>query len=110
MVEPTMQSRRFVPSAFWVMILGFLCTLIAWQWSHAQTGDIKGAGKTSDLIRFEVKAVPADPFDPANQQKSSADLIKVRRNQVVKIVLTGTPKAGYHTYPLTKRTASQEPV
>jgi thiol:disulfide interchange protein DsbD len=35
---------------------------------------------------------------------------KVKPGDVVHVTLTGTPKPGFHTYPLTRRTANQEPA
>ncbi len=34
---------------------------------------------------------------------------KAKPGQTVRLTITGTPKAGYHTYPLTKRTPDQKP-
>jgi cytochrome c biogenesis protein CcdA len=34
---------------------------------------------------------------------------KAKPGEVVQVTITGTPKPGFHTYPLTRRTANQEP-
>jgi thiol:disulfide interchange protein DsbD len=49
---------------------------------------------TDDIIDFEIG------FKPAS----------ARRGQVVTLTIKGTPKPGYHTYPLTQRTAEQIPA
>ncbi len=66
------------------------------------------AGK-EDPLTFNVKVVPDDPFDLKNQAGASGDPMKIRRGQVVKLVIEGKLKPGFHTYPLTARTGLQEP-
>jgi thiol:disulfide interchange protein DsbD len=46
----------------------------------------------SDVIDFEVSVTPKE----------------VRPGQTVKLTITGTPKPGYHAYPITQRTKVQE--
>jgi thiol:disulfide interchange protein DsbD len=65
-------------------------------------------GNPADLLRFEVSVTAGDPFDPANEKKGNATLVKVRRGQTVQVTITGTPQPGYHTYPVTVRTAVQD--
>jgi thiol:disulfide interchange protein len=60
----------------------------------------------SDRITFQVSVVPSDPFDPAMESKAGP--MKVRRGQLVKVVVEARLKEGFHTYPLTQRTARQE--
>lgn len=43
--------------------------------------------KTADLVRFEVHVEPKE----------------ARPGQIVRLTIRGTPKAGFHTYPLTQR-------
>jgi thiol:disulfide interchange protein DsbD len=64
------------------------------------------APRNADLLRFGVKAV----LDNSTPAPNSDGPLKVRRGQLVKLIFTGTPKAGFHTYPLTKRTARQDPA
>lgn len=59
-----------------------------------------------DLITYEVSLATADPFHPTNQVGKN---LKVRRGEIVRLRITGVPKKGYHTYPVTKRMADQEP-
>jgi thiol:disulfide interchange protein DsbD len=67
-----------------------------------------GAAKeapTAKLITFSVRLSPDDPFSDANQV--GATLKEVRRGESIRLTITATPKKGYHTYPLTRRTAKQ---
>jgi thiol:disulfide interchange protein len=74
----------------------------------------------SAALAGEVPRV-ADPFAPANQGKlrppATAALIdfkvslsprEARPGETVKLTITGTPKPGYHTYPITQRSADKE--
>jgi thiol:disulfide interchange protein len=96
--------KRFVLSA--------LCVGLVWatwsQISDAQTFGAKTETKLEEIVKFEVRVLPADPFDPRNEAKSNAAW-KVRRGQVVRVELTGTIKDGWNTYPITLRTPEQSP-
>ncbi len=95
-----MKSSRLA-SCFWVGGFTLFALAALWQWPRADA-QIKAAPvKADDLLRFEVQAV-ADPF-----LEKPSGAVKVRRGQVISIVITGTPSDGYHTYPVTKRTSSQ---
>jgi thiol:disulfide interchange protein DsbD len=50
------------------------------------------ADPTANLLRFDVSVTPAE----------------AKPGQVVRVTITGTPKEGYHTYPLTRRTEKQD--
>jgi thiol:disulfide interchange protein DsbD len=81
----------------------------AWQGWAAEKGD-KGAKASKDpptakLIDFSVRLAPGDPFSDANHV--GATLKEVRRGEVLHLTITGAPKPGYHTYPLTRRTPGQ---
>jgi thiol:disulfide interchange protein len=58
----------------------------------------------AELISFQASFSADDPFHDANQ---AGKKFQVRRGQVVRLNVTGTPKKGYHTYPATKRTSAQ---
>jgi thiol:disulfide interchange protein DsbD len=60
----------------------------------------------ADRIEFTVQVVPADPFSDAN--RVGARLKDVRRGELLRLTITGKPKAGAHTYPLTQRTEGQD--
>lgn len=99
-MEAIMRSRRYLGTC----CFGLLLLLAASTWSAVGANNPKL--NALELLRFDVKAAPEDPFDPANQRDAKG-VFKVRRGEVVKIVLVGTPKAGFHTYPLTTKTARQ---
>jgi len=61
---------------------------------------------TATLIDFTVSLAPGDPFSEANQ--IDVPLKDVRRGSLVTLVITGTPKPGYHTYPITQRSSNPE--
>jgi thiol:disulfide interchange protein DsbD len=82
--------------------LPFLLVLAAVATAGADAGD------QTDPLVFEVSVLPADPFHPMNQAGAKPAPMKIRRGQVVKLVIEGKLKPGYHTYPLTMRTARQE--
>src|SRR5437764_481959 len=97
-----MKRGRFL----WTCCFGLLTLLACWQSVYPEPSEVKSNPKYADLLRFTVKAIPQDASAPSKSDGAP----KIRRNQIVKIVLIGTPKSGYHTYPLTKRTSSQLPV
>jgi thiol:disulfide interchange protein DsbD len=61
---------------------------------------------TAPLIDFEVALLPADPFADSNavDAKNSA----FRRGELFTLVITGTPKPGFHTYPMTERSSDPD--
>lgn len=67
-----------------------------------------GQGKgTEERIKFKVSVVPNDPFDPS-QALGKNEPMAIRRGQVVKVIVEGDLQPGFHTYPLTTRTARQQ--
>jgi thiol:disulfide interchange protein len=60
----------------------------------------------TELLTFDIRIEPEDPFDPANEKKI-APKWKARRGQVVRVELNGTLKDGWNTYPITQRTSEQ---
>ena len=62
---------------------------------------------SSDLISFQAAVSAEDPFDIANQ---AGKKFQVRRGQIFRLTIIGTPKKGWHTYPLTKRTTAQSAI
>lgn len=61
----------------------------------------QGRSAGADKLRFDVTVTAADPFDPGNEQKADAAPVNVRPGAKLRIQITGTPRRGYHTYPLT---------
>jgi thiol:disulfide interchange protein len=60
----------------------------------------------AELLTFDIRIEPEDPFDPANEKKIASKW-KARRGQVVRVELNGTLKEGWNTYPITQRTSEQ---
>lgn len=59
--------------------------------------------RTAEKIDFSVALLPADPFSDTNAVDAKARTF--RRGEPFTLVITGTPKRGYHTYPMTERSA-----
>jgi thiol:disulfide interchange protein DsbD len=65
--------------------------------------------KLADLIDFKIAVLPPDPF--AKENEVGTKTIEFRRGEVAQLVITGTPKPGYHTYPIGQRAPRQpEPL
>jgi thiol:disulfide interchange protein len=90
------------PARLFAWIAGCIVT-IAGGASAQENG-----GKDAPLT-FQVSVVPDDPFHPMNKAGAKPAPMKVRRGQVVKLVIEGKLKPGYHTYALTSITGRQEP-
>jgi thiol:disulfide interchange protein len=60
----------------------------------------------AELLTFDIRVEPEDPFDPANEKKTAGKW-KARRGQVVRVELNGILKDGWNTYPITQRTSEQ---
>ncbi|MBY0526377.1 MAG: hypothetical protein K2R98_23490 [Gemmataceae bacterium] len=70
--------------------------------------DAQEKQKQGSLITFKVDVLAEDPFSPLN--KTDVTMREFKRGEVISIAITGVPKAGYHTYPITQRTISQKSV
>ncbi len=57
-----------------------------------------------DLITFTASVYPEDPFSKEN---AAGVTPHIKRGETFFVTITGKPKAGFHTYPLTKKTATQ---
>jgi thiol:disulfide interchange protein len=55
---------------------------------------------TAEHIDFQVDLQPWDPFSDANKVGVPREF---RRGEVVRLVIHGAPRDGYHTYPLTRQ-------
>src|SRR5262245_23372704 len=62
----------------------------------------------SDRISFTAEVAPGDPFATGHQKSAASQALKVQRGQTILVTLKGTPKEGFHTYPFTQRTSTQE--
>src|SRR5262249_10653920 len=76
----------------------------------------RGLGKTAQP---PLPAPPATPRAVRGQAPATADKIDfdvkveptaARRGEVVRLIITGRPREGYHTYPLTVRSPQQDPL
>ena len=56
--------------------------------------------KTAGRIDFKVDLQPADPFSDANKVGAPRDF---SRGEVVRLVIQGEPRKGFHTYPITRQ-------
>jgi thiol:disulfide interchange protein DsbD len=62
--------------------------------AEAKSVDLLQPPATADLIALKAELAPAT----------------VRRGETVRLTITGTVKKGFHTYPITKRAANDQPV
>jgi thiol:disulfide interchange protein len=58
---------------------------------------------TAKMIDFKVSIRPSDPFSEENQV--GAKLKPIQRGTTFTLMITGKPKPGYHTYPMTQRSS-----
>jgi thiol:disulfide interchange protein DsbD len=58
-------------------------------------------GAQGKRLRFEINIAAADPFDGSNEKGAAGGVLKLRRGERFRIQITGTPAAGWHSYPLT---------
>jgi thiol:disulfide interchange protein DsbD len=88
-----------------VMGLLLACSLIGVMAAAPVRGEDRKAAGVEDLITFKWSLSPEDPF--SKQNMSGPGPFEVRRGETFFLTLTGTPKPGFHTYPVTKRTDTQ---
>jgi thiol:disulfide interchange protein DsbD len=60
---------------------------------------------TAKVIALDARLGPADPFHATNRP---GEKLTARRGEVIALVITGTPKEGWHTYPLTVRSEDEK--
>ena len=60
--------------------------------------------KTADRIDFTVDLQPWDAFSAANKVAAP---MQFSRGEVIRLVIQGAPRPGFHTYPLTTQYKSQ---
>jgi cytochrome c biogenesis protein CcdA len=94
--------------ALWMSLIGI--GLLAAPVLGSDFDLIKGPNLLGDnLIVFTLQVGDAaDPFDPIYKAGGSVKPLTVGRGEVVRVTVTGTPKAGYHTYPI-ERILPQQP-
>ncbi len=71
-----------------------------------QTPEKIGPPATASRIDFVATLGAVDPFSDSNFEEPKE--LSVRRGEVLLLRIQGTPKAGFHTYPITQRTANQD--
>jgi len=64
---------------------------------------------TQKVAAAPVKKLDASPIDDRIEFKISLEPEQARRGETVKMTIAGQLKPGYHTYPMTKRSAAQGP-
>ena len=64
------------------------------------------AAKDKNKLRFTTSFGSSDPFASMNQAAGG----KARRGDTFRVILTGTPAQGYHTYPITRRAPEQDAI
>ncbi len=98
---------------WWKYLTGFGLLALALVWLASGAGADRTKGDDlfgNDLIRLQIQVGdPDDPFAPMYQRaKAAVERPKVRRGEVVRVTVVGTPKAGFHTYPI-KRVLGNQP-
>jgi thiol:disulfide interchange protein DsbD len=92
--------------------MGVLLVVLAGSVGSGQAGEAADkAPPTAKLIDFSIQVTPSplsvvDPFSDAN--KAGVTLKDVKPGQAFRLTITGTPKQGFHTYPLTRRSTQQQ--
>ena len=61
---------------------------------------------TASRIDFSATLGAVDPFSDSNIEEPKE--LAVRRGEVLILRIQGTPKTGFHTYPITQRTENQD--
>ena len=91
-------TRRRVLS----LVLG--CALLAVAAAAPARGEDRQSAGVNDLITFTWSVSPEDPF---SKQNAAGARPEFRRGETFFVTITGKPKEGFHTYPLTKKTQQQ---
>jgi len=60
-------------------------------------------------VTFKVSVAPADPFSDDNAL-SAGSKFEARRGETFLVTIDGEPEQGWHTYPVVKKSAEQNPV
>jgi thiol:disulfide interchange protein len=90
----------------WLVGLALLLAVCAPAAGAGLTREVfAGRGdKRTKVLELEAVVIPADPFSDANAV--DAREVTLKRGEVFEVVLYGRPLGGWHTYPLTKKTAT----
>ncbi len=97
-MNPLSPSRRA-----WIaglLLLGAPCLT-----ASAESFAVGDAPSTAKRIDFKVDLQPLDPFSDANKLGAPRAFT---RGEVLRLVIGGTPRPGFHTYPFTKQVEDQK--
>ena len=72
----------------------------------AQTPEKSPPPATASRIDFSATLGAVDPFSDSNIEEPKE--LAVRRGEVLVLRILGTPKTGFHTYPITQRSENQD--
>lgn len=93
-----MQLRSFFVIAVLIVTSAFYVA--------GQTPEKIGSPATASRIDFSSTLGAVDPFSDSNIEEPKE--LTVRRGEVLVLRIVGTPKTGFHTYPITQRSENQD--
>ena len=93
-----MQLRSFFVIAVLIVTSAFYVA--------GQTPEKIGPPATASRIDFSATLGAVDPFSDSNIEEPKE--LTVRRGEVLVLRIVGTPKTGFHTYPITQRSENQD--
>jgi thiol:disulfide interchange protein len=96
-------ANRILPILFCIM---FAAVAASFTPADALGDKADKKPNIAELLTFDVKVEPENPFDTA-LSKDAVGKWKARRGQAVRVELHGNLKDGWNTYPVTQRTAAQ---
>ncbi len=107
---------RSSPLSFSRLAAVTLCAYLGFTYASPAAEPLALVKAEDDRIQFEAFLAPAgDPFSPYNLASIAPGTrftppegkLQLRRGATFYIVVMGTPKPTFHTYPLTRRTSEQ---
>ncbi len=84
---------------------GLMLLTVAGLTAHGESFAVGKPPATADRIDFKVDLQPQDPFSDSNKVGAPRAFT---RGEVIRLVIEGTPRKGFHTYPLTKQFEEQK--
>jgi thiol:disulfide interchange protein DsbD len=94
--------KAFSQSA-WIAMAAALLAAVAQ--AHGEDFAVGKKQPTADRIDFTVDLQPLDPFSSANKVGAAREF---SRGDVIRLVIHGAPRKGFHTYPLTEQYKDQK--
>ena len=95
-------SIRFLARVFLLCVLCDSVVSSSWAAGPFEKGPTPKTRQA--LIEFSVAILPADPFSDTNAVDAKTPVL--RRGEIVTLVISGSLKPGFHTYPMTERSAA----